>query len=310
MAKPRSRLADYLVYAAVRLAVCVLQALSPRAAARLAGGLAWLAYRVDARHRRVADDNLRHAFPELDARQRDARVRAVYRHFCGLLVDIVQLPRAMNVRTWRRHLNLDEGRPFVDLLLSGRPLMLATGHFGNWEMAGYALGLLGFGTYAIARKLDNPYLDDFFRRRFRERTLQQILDKNDDYERIRRVLAEGGILATLADQDAGAKGLFVEFFGRPASTHKAVALLALEYDTTILVSATPKVGHPLRYRCEIADLIRPGEYAGRPDAVRAITERFSAALERLVRRHPEQYFWLHRRWKHQPAPKKGKKAAA
>ncbi len=310
MSKPRSRLADYLVYLAVRLAVCVLQALSPRAAGRLAGGLAWLAYRVDARHRKVADDNLRHAFPGLDARQRDARVRAVYRHFCGILTDIAQLPRAMNVRTWRRHLDLDEGRPLVDQLLSGRPLMLATGHFGNWETAGYALGLLGFRTFAIARKLDNPYLDHFFRRRFRERTLQQILDKNDDYERIRGVLAGGGILATLADQDAGAKGLFVEFFGRPASTHKAVALLALEYDATILVSATPKVGEPLRYRSDIADVIRPGEYAGRPDAVRAITERFSAALEGLVRRHPEQYFWLHRRWKHQPAPKKGKKAAA
>jgi KDO2-lipid IV(A) lauroyltransferase len=272
--------------------------------------LARLIYALDSRHRKVADDNLRHAFPELDDRQRDQRVRAMYRHFCGLLLDIVQLPRSMNVRTWRRHLELIGGKAAVDGLLSGRPMLMVTAHFGNWEMAGYALGLLGFRTYAIARKLDNIYLDDFFRRRFRERTRQQILDKNDDYERIQQALATGGAIGTLADQDAGAKGLFVEFFGRPASTHKAVALLALEYDATLLVIGTPKIAEPLRYHCEVADVFQPKDFAGRPDAVRAITERFTSALEGIIRRYPEQYFWLHRRWKHQPAPKKGKKPVA
>jgi Kdo2-lipid IVA lauroyltransferase/acyltransferase len=310
MSKPRSPIADWIVYVVVRFTVCVLQALSPTAAVRFADGLAWLAYHLNRRHRRVADDNLKHAFPELDDRRRDALVRAVYRHFCGLFLDIVQLPRAMSIRRWRRHMELVGGRSVVDGLLSGRPLLLITAHFGNWEMGGYALGLLGFRTHAIARKLDNPHLDDFFRRRFRERTRQQILDKNDDYERIQAVLAEGGALGTLADQDAGAKGLFVEFFGRPASTHKAVALLALEYGATCIVIATPKVSEPLGYRCEAVDAFRAEEYAGRPDAVRAITERFTAALEAAIRRHPEQYFWLHRRWKHQPAPKKRAKATA
>jgi Kdo2-lipid IVA lauroyltransferase/acyltransferase len=310
MSKSRFRLLDFLIYIFVRSIVCFLQALSPRVAVRVADGLAWLAYHVDSRHRRVADDNLAHAFPDLDDRGRDERVRAVYRHYCGLFLDIVQLPRAMNVRTWRRHLDLVGGKVVVDGLLAGRPLLLVTAHFGNWEMGGYALGLLGFRTFAIARKLDNPFLDDFFRRRFRERTRQQILDKNDDYERIQRVLAEGGALGTLADQDAGAKGLFVNFFGRPASTHKAVALLALEYRATLVVIGTPKVGEPLRYRCDAVDVFRSEEYAGRPDAVRAITERFTAALEGAIGQNPEQYFWLHRRWKHQPAAKRAKKAAA
>jgi KDO2-lipid IV(A) lauroyltransferase len=310
MSKPRSRVADYLVYIAVRCVVCVLQSLSFRAATRFADFLAWLAYHVDRRHRQVADGNLRHAFPELNDRQRDRRVRQVYRHFCGLLLDIVQLPRVMGIHTWRRHMELIGGKVVVEGLLSNRPLLLVTAHFGNWELGGYALGLLGFRTYAIARKLDNPYLDDFFRRRFRERTHQQILDKNDDYERIQRVLAEGGALGTLADQDAGAKGMFVDFFGRPASTHKAVALLAIEYNATLVVISTPKIGEPARYECEAVDAFRAAEYASRPDAVRAITERFSGAIERMIRRHPEQYFWLHRRWKHQPPPKKGKKLAA
>jgi KDO2-lipid IV(A) lauroyltransferase len=310
MAKTRSLIADYAVYLVVRFVVCVLQALSARAAARTATLLAWLAYHVDARHRRVADENLRHAFPGLDQTERDRRIRRVYRHFCGLLFDVVHMPRAINIQNWRQHMELAGGRTLARALLTDRPLMLVTGHFGNWEVGGYVLGLLGFHTFAIARRLDNPYVDDFFRRRFRERTRQQILDKQDDYDKIRSVLAGHGVLCTLADQDAGAKGQFVEFFGRPASTHKAVALLALEHGVRLLVVGTPKLDGDLHYRCDIVDAFDADEYAGRSDAVRAMTERFTTDLEGIVRKYPEQYFWLHRRWKHQPAPKRKKTAAA
>jgi KDO2-lipid IV(A) lauroyltransferase len=311
MAKPRSLLADYLVYLAVRLLVCLLQTLSPSAARSLAGALAWLAYHLDRRHRLVALDNLRQAFPGYyDDAELDRLVRSVYRHFCTVLVEIIHLPRKMHANTWRRYFDLDRthGRALVDCLLSDRPLMLVTGHFGNWEMAGYVLGLFGFRGYAIARPLDNQFLDDFLRR-FRESTGQQILAKHGDFERIQTILKEGGVLATLADQDAGQRGYFVDFFGRPASTHKAVALLALEHGVRLLVFGARKVGEPMRYHGRVEDVILPEAYDGRPDALRAITQRFTSALEALVREAPEQYFWLHRRWKHQPPVKKVRKAA-
>jgi KDO2-lipid IV(A) lauroyltransferase len=100
----------------------------------------------------------------------------------------------------------------------------------------------------------------------------------------------------------------VDFFGRPASTFKSIALLSLEYNAPIMVFGAARIGHPLKYRVYFEDLILPEDYAGHVDPVRAITERYTQALERLVRRHPEQYFWLHRRWKHQPKVR-GKKAA-
>jgi KDO2-lipid IV(A) lauroyltransferase len=310
MAKERSKLADYAVYLAVRVLVCLIQALPYAAGLGLARGLAWLAYRVDRRHRLVADDNLRHAFPEEPPGQRDERVRAVYRHFCALVVTLIHLPRRLHPSTWRAHLDLVSGggRRLVEAVLSSRPVLLVTGHFGNWELGGYTIGVLGFRTFAIARPLDNPYLDRFLRG-FRERTGQKVLAKQGEFDRIQEVLDGGGVLATLADQDAGQRGLFVDYFGRPASTHKAVALLALEYGVTLVVLGVPQVGEPMRYRLEVEDVIAPEEYDGRPDAVRAMTERFTRALERVVRRHPEQYFWLHRRWKHQPQARKGKKAA-
>lgn len=309
MSKPRSWMADYGVYLAVRLVVCVLQTLSYRAACAVAGGVAWLAYRIDRRHREVARDNLRQAFPgQYTDAELDVLVRAVYRHFCTLLVDIVHLPRALHANTWRQHMQTPQIRLCVEQLLSGRPLLIVTGHFGNWEAGGYTLALLGFSTHAIARPLDNPYLDDFLRR-FREGTGQRLLAKKGDFDQMQALLASGGVIGTLADQDAGPRGLFVDFFGRPASTHKAVALLALEYNVPMLVLGVRKLPGVMCYEQIIADVIRPEEYRGAPDAVRAITQRYTAALEQIVRQAPEQYFWLHRRWKHQPETKKAMQAA-
>ena len=157
---------------------------------------------------------------------------------------------------------------------------------------------------------DNPYLNDFLLHRFRQRTGQCILYKDGDFERIQAALASGGVIATLGDQDAGQRGLFVDFFGRPASTHKAVALLALEHNAMMVVIGVPRTGEPMQYKIAAEEVILPEEYAGRPDAMRAITQRFTAALERLARRTPEQYFWLHRRWKHAPPVRKAKSTAA
>jgi KDO2-lipid IV(A) lauroyltransferase len=307
MAKNRSVALDYLVYLIVRVVVCVLQALPYRLALNAADGLAWLAYRVNRRHRLVADDNLKHAFPDLDDGERDRLVRGVYRHFCRLLVQIIHVPRLLRVSNWKEHVEMIGWEVLFDVALTGRPMLMVTGHFGNWELGGYVMGMIGFPPHAIARPLDNPFLDDFLRT-FRERTGQKLLAKHGDFERMQEVLDAGGVLGTLADQDAGQRGLFVDFFGRPASTHKAVAILALEYKVPMVVVGVAHVGEPIRYQVIVEDVILPEEYEGRPDAVRAITQRFTSALERMIRRHPEQYFWLHRRWKHQPRTR-AKKAA-
>jgi len=310
MAKSRSVVADYTVYLLLRLFVCVVQAMPLVMGQWLAAGLAWLVYRLDKRHRQVALENLQQAFKgQYTDAELDKLVRAVFRHFCTLLIEIIHLPRCVHPNNWQKYLELPQAKVLVDHLLSTRPRICVTAHFGNWELAGFMLGATGFKTYTIARTLDNPFVDHFLRVKFREKTEQKMLSKDGDWARIQQVLASGGLLATLGDQDAGQRGLFVDFFGRPASTHKAVALLALEHRAPILIVGTARVGWPLRYADLIEDVILPEEYDGQPDAVRQITQRFTAALERLVRRYPEQYFWLHRRWKHQPAKRKQKKAA-
>ena len=312
MAKNHFAWLDFLVYLVARLLVCTVQALSLNTARTFATGLARLVYHCDRRHRLVAMENLRLAFPgRYNESELDLLVRSVYRHFCTLLIEIMHLPRKMHPTTWRQYFELDRdrGRVLVDCLLSGRPVMLVTGHFGNWEMGGFALGLFGFKGYAIARPLDNRYLDQYMRR-FRESTGQKVLAKQGDFEQTQNVLSQGGVLATLADQDAGRRGLFVDFFGRPASTHKAVALLALEHRVPLVVFGAAKRGEPMRYQAVIADVIVPENYSGQPDALRCITQRFTSALEAMIRSAPEQYFWLHRRWKHEPAKPHRKAAGA
>jgi KDO2-lipid IV(A) lauroyltransferase len=306
--KKRSRTADYLVYLAVRILVCLIQALPFDVGCQFARLLAWLVYKIDKRHRLVATENLQKSFPgqHTDA-EIDRIVRDVYVHFCTILVEIMHLPRRLHLHNYKQSVVLHEPTRLIDLLLSGRPALFVTGHFGNWEMGGYVLGLFGFKTHAIARPLDNPYLDDFLRS-FREHTGQKLLAKHGDFSNMRKVLEEGGLLATLADQDAGQRGLFVDFFGRPASTHKAVAILALEHKVPMVVCGTPRLGD--KYHFLAIDVIFPEDYEKSPDAVRAITQRFTSGLEEMVRQAPEQYFWVHRRWKHAPRERKKNSLAA
>jgi len=306
--KPRKLWLDWLMAMAVRSTVCVVQAMPASFSHGFAELLARIAHRIDQRHRRVAAENLGFAFPEKSPAEIDLLVRRCYRHCCLLVVEIILLPRKLAIENWRASASLVRGDLILDGLLTERPLLIVTAHFGNWEFAGFALGRLGFKTYAIARVLDNPYLESFLKK-FRQATGQTIIAKKDDFDRLSSVMEAGGKVATLGDQDAGTRGVFVEFLGRPASAHKAVALMAMQFDAKMIVIGVPRIAeNPARglgrYEIVCEDSIDPRDYGTRPDAVKAITQRYHDALARLIRKHPEQYFWLHRRWKSQPAAKK------
>jgi KDO2-lipid IV(A) lauroyltransferase len=301
MAKKRAPWFDYAVYVLIRVLVCVVQALSWSRSLGLARLLAGLAYHVDRRHRAVADDNLRHAFPGLGPSEREALVRSTYEHFTAMLVEMIRLPRSLRPANVEHYFHWADPQDLERMLgwwRSGRPLLALTGHFGNWEVLSYVFGMGGCRGGIVARGLDNPYIERLLGN-LRRKTGLTLLDKNRDYQRMLDILERGGGLGLVADQDAGPRGLFVDFLGRPASTFKSIAVLSLRYGAPILVLGAARVGHPLRYVIYLEDTVLPEDYENRPDATQAITLRYTQALERLIRRHPEQYFWLHRRWKHQ-----------
>ena len=296
-------LVDWLVYAAVRLAACVFQAMPVETARRLGRRIGDLAYLVDRRHRRVAVENLLASFPGSMAPARATRLtRRVYRHFGIMLAEMVHLPRLVRITTWRRYVTLKGHRELLRTLLRDEPQILVTGHFGNWEVIGYVLGVYGFVINSVARPIDNPLLEGLLRR-LRERTGQKLITKKGALPDLDAVLAARGSLAFLADQSAGRRGEFVEFFGRPASTFKTIALLALARHVPIRVGVARRTGNRLHYEIVTVDSIRPEEFTGGADDVHWITQRYTKALEDLVRADPDQYFWLHRRWKGQPRRK-------
>ena len=301
MPRKQSAGKDYAVYLVARIAVCILQMVSNAAARALVTAVAWVFFKLDRRHRLLALDNLRKAFPgRYTEAQLNRLVFGTYAHLFTLLVEISQLPRKMHKHNSDYYFDMGpKEEAILQLLRSERPVLIVTAHFGNWELAGYGLNARGLETYAISRPLDNPYLEKFLRR-FREHTGQTMLAKKD-IAKIHGALAAGGKIAVLADQSAGLRGLPVNFFGREASTHKGVATLSLRHRAPLLVVGVRKVAEPMRYQVVVEDVIYPEEYAGaRAQTVRQITQRYTAALERVIRSAPEQYFWLHNRWK-QPA---------
>lgn len=299
----KERLGHLAVYAAVRSAALLSQLMPVSWALALARLGAWLAHRLDARHRAVAADNLRHAFPDAGEAEIDRLARATYRHLFCVAVETAILLRRMradNVGEYVIDADEEDRRFAVGLTSSERPTITLTGHLGNWEALNLSLGCRGHEGTVVARHLDNPYLDAWVRR-MRGSTGMTVVDKDGAAEAATQELSRGGNVGLVGDQDAGPKGAFATFFGRPASTFKSIALLSLHHRAPILVLSCVRHGGPLRHRLTLEDAIMPEDYDGMPDAVKAITQRYTSALERAARRHPEQYFWLHRRWKSQPA---------
>jgi Kdo2-lipid IVA lauroyltransferase/acyltransferase len=290
------RILDYLVYVVVRILICLVQAVPLGTGRDLARGLAWLAADVIRLRGKVVDENLRHAFPELSDAQRAHMTRQMWEHLFLLVLEVAHTPRKVHETNWRQFVALRGVAPLVKLLMGPRPVIVVTGHFGNFELGGYMLGILGFPTYSVARPLDNVYLNRFLGR-FRGATGQHIIPKNGGYEQILDVLAGGGTMAFLADQYAGDKGCWVQFFGRPASAYKAIALLALEHDAPVAVCCAQRRGRPLAFEMVTQAIADPRDSNGDVATLRDMTQWYTAKLEELIRCHPEQYWWLHRRWK-------------
>jgi KDO2-lipid IV(A) lauroyltransferase len=275
----------------------------------LARALAWVAADVLRVRRSVVDENLRHAFPELSDSQRRQLARRMWEHLFLLVLEVALAPRKIHETNWRRYVRLNGVADLIRILLSDRPTVIVTAHFGNFEIGGFMLGLLGFPTYTVARDLDNPYLDRYLNR-FRGATGQHIISKNGGYDEILQVLASGGVMSFLADQAAGAKGCWVQFFGRPASAHKAIALLSLEHDAPTAVCCAQRLERPMQFEMKVTGIADPRATKVGVESVHELTQWYTSHMEAMIRHAPEQYWWLHRRWKDpRPAKRRADRAA-
>jgi KDO2-lipid IV(A) lauroyltransferase len=262
----------------------------------LARVIAWLCFALMSRRRRVAIDNLLAA--GLCADERAAR-RLAWASFHSFIVTVLEgliARRRVTERNWRRYLTLQlppEAERWVRD--PGQGVIVASAHLGNWEAAARAVSFVK-PVCAIYRPLDNPWLEREVHARRSGDQLRLIAKSDGDPLRLMKSLAAGEILAIMADQHAGTAGVQVQYFGRPAWTTRSVALLHLLTRAPLLVAVAVRTG-PLRYTIETAGPIHFPRTGDRERDVHDLTQQLTLEIEKLVRRHPEQYLWMHRRWR-------------
>ncbi len=275
--------------------------------ARWMGRVWWT---VMKRHRERALSHLRPALGNRYSEQQLRRMaRRSFEHFAQVyLVEVVMTPRVVNEWSWARHVELDDLGPAVRELLAARGAILLTGHFGNYELLGYAICRLGVPLTAVMRPVDNPLINRYLVASRAAGGLA-LLYKKGVSAVAGEVIDRGQALCFIADQDAGRKGMFVDFFGRQASTYKSIGLLAMQKRVPIIVGYAARVRPGFHYRIAVERIIQPEEWSQRDDPLRWITQTFTGALEAAIRRWPEQYLWVHRRWKHRPKDERPDPAA-
>jgi KDO2-lipid IV(A) lauroyltransferase len=288
-----------LEYLTVRAVALLVRPLSMNVVRRLGEDLGLLFYLIDRVHRRIALANLEVAFPKRSADECRTIAKAMFRHFGRLLLELLKyssLSRAEQLAQvdW-------EGEERVRLALAqGKGILFCTGHFGYWEQQALAHALRFEPMAVMARPLDNPWLHDFLER-VRTSNGNPVVYRRGAVRKAMRLLADRKSVGILIDQHmTSPDAIYVDFFGRPAATTSTLAALALRTGAPVI----PLFAFPLpggRYRMIYEHPVQPPD-EDTPDAVRLFTQRCTDVLEMHVRRHPELWLWMHRRWRDAPGP--------
>lgn len=303
-------LAEYFVFCGL---VFVIRSLPVERSIQLGRFLAWMLHCVlpqKLTRRAVSEANVR---VMLGADAPDAEVNGtilgMWEHLVRVVFEVVQMERRVRLYNCSDVLSFPGGELSVQAVASGRPVLFLGGHFGNWEISVNTFGDFGWPLGVVARDLDNPWLHDWFLK-FRESSGNWMISKRGASTELVEAMEKQQSVSLLGDQDAGRRGVFTDFFGKPASTIKSIALLALQHDALIVVGgawrlprARQRESRWVSFSLMTSALIDSRDFTSK-DAVPEITQAYTTALEDLIRCAPEQYFWVHRRWKSEPRQRK------
>jgi len=277
----------------------------PRGMARLvAGGIALSAYCAFGRLRRVGERNLELAFPALTARERRQILRGAFRSLGRQLVEFCRMTRYTpeNTRNWIRTEGLDR---YLAAKARGKGVLIVTGHLGAWELSSFYHSLVGFPMCMVARPLDNRRLDAFVSA-IRCLHGNRVLPKDDFARGLLTAMRKGETVGILMDTNmTPPQGVFVDFFGKQACAASGVARVALKTGAAVLPGFMVWEQAERRYVLQFGPEL---EFAQTGDAeadILAATQQCTSAIESWIRRYPDQWLWIHRRWKTRPAGEPG-----
>ena len=287
------RLRYSVEYAAVATVRGALRWMPHVAAGALGTAIGTLFYVLDARHRRLAIANLEAAFPSRSRAECRSIARRTFAHFGRLLTALLKFS-TMTPPQMRARVEFAGAERVATAHASGRGVLLFTGHFGYWELNALVHPLELAPLAVLARALDNPHLHAMLER-VRSATGNSVIYKRGAVRRILRVLNDNGTVALLIDQHIHTDSVIVDFFNRPAWTTAALAAIAVRTGAPVIpVFALPLPGG--RYRMVYEHPVDPPA-SDDPEALREFTQRCTDVLEMYVRRYPDLWLWMHRRWR-------------
>ncbi len=292
-----------LLYIGLRVFVVFLSVFDIETNLKTACFLGRLLWKYYHRGRKRALENLRASFPEKSERWIWKTGERSFEHITMLLIEVLFTPRLVRKSNWRNYSTYKNTERAKWIMKEGKGMLMIAAHYGNFEIIGYLLGMFGFNIYSIARPLDNKFISNYLYR-VRRRGGQQIIDKKGAAKLMGSIASAGATLCFIADQDAGRKGIFVDFFGRKASTYKSIGLLAITNNLPIGVGYSRRVDNRFYFEIGINRIIFPEEWADKDDPLEWVTAEYTKAIEDFIRQEPSQYWWLHRRWKHRPKEEK------
>jgi Kdo2-lipid IVA lauroyltransferase/acyltransferase len=272
----------------------------PRPPARAAGiTLAWIVYLLHSRLRHVGMRNLEMAFPEMRRSQRAKILRGVFTSFGRQAAEVCLFPRYTRENV-SQVVAYDGFENFEAALARRKGLLFLTAHIGGWELSAFAHSLQGHPLHVVMRPLDNVYLDRLTRR-YRTMHGNTMVDKDDFVRGLLSAMKAGETVGILMDTNmTPPQGVFVDFFGIPACTASGLARIALRTDAAVVPGFTIWDPALKKYRLRFepaVELVRTGD--DEADAI-ANTAKFTKIIEEYVRKYPDQWLWVHRRWKTRP----------
>lgn len=262
-------------------------------------GLVMLLYPIAKKHRKIAYENISYAFPELSEMDRLILTKKSFLHLGNLLAGFLWAPRL--TKEWMdEYFVYDENSLRIEkqTIEEGIGVVLISGHLGTWEILVQSMGVRMKGA-GIYKKIRNPYIDKWLRK-LRENNGIKLVPMEDSPQVV-KMLKNGYWVGFGSDQNAGKAGIFVDFLNRKASTFQGPALMAYLTGSKMLVYSTLS-GENGKVIIRVNDLgiINKKDYPDRDTAIRAYTEKWTKTLESEVRQFPDQYFWVHRRWRTKP----------
>lgn len=249
--------------------------------------------------RRHAEINLRLAFPELNEVERQRIKRGTFRNLGRLLGEVSQFPKLNreNIESIVQYSGLEN---YLEAQASGRGVILLTGHIGAWELSVFAHSIYGHPMSFLARRVDNPLVErlaETNRTRFGNRSI----DKKNSVREVMKTLKSGGVVGILADLNSSREeGVFVDFFGIPACTTAGVATLALRTGAVVVPGYIVWDEAAKIHHLHFEPAIETVSTGNRDEDVLTNTARYTRAIESIVRRYPDQWLWIHRRWRTRP----------